>query len=358
MLRSLSLFLLALTLLFMGGLSASAQNGGQTLADIIARQNGQIVVPTPSEGRTVTAPALNGPLGPLGAASDSDLWRALRGNNPLDVTAAPSESQVMQRSGQLWRKIREDVIRKYAGFAPLVVIGLLLIYHLAFGKMKITDGFSGKTIPRFNHLQRVSHWFMAFVFITLGMTGLLILLGRPIIAPYLGLEANSIVTSAAKEGHNLFGPLFIIALVWMFFKFIKGNFFQWVDIKWMLKFGGIFGGHVSSSQFNFGEKSWFWMVILVGIVMSITGVALLFPWIVEDMRLLQLSVILHGLGGMLLLSVMFGHIYLGTIGMEGSIDSMLKGEVDENWAKEHHDLWYEEVTGKTATEKSDTEDTK
>ncbi len=92
------------------------------------------------------------------------------------------------------------------------------------------------------------------------------------------------------------------------------------------------------------------MVILVGIVISVTGVLMLFPWLVDDVRWLQLSTILHALGAVALIAVAFGHIYVGTIGMEGSLESMLKGEVDENWAKEHHDLWYEEVTGKSAQE--------
>jgi len=298
-----------------------------------------------------------GPSNALGDDSQSDFWRNFRGGDPNDLKqmlAARPEGAVLTTTGQHWRELRENYIRKYAGWFPLGVIALLLIYHLIKGKMRIKDGFSGKTLPRFNINQRVSHWFMASVFIILGTTGLIILLGRPLIAPYLGKDVNSVLTSASMQGHNLFGPLFIVALVWMFIKFVRGNFFQWVDLKWILKLGGFFGGHVSSSEFNFGEKSWFWLVILVGILMSGTGILLLFPWLVDDLRWLQLSTILHAGGAILLISVLFGHIYIGTAGMEGSLDSMLKGEVDENWAKEHHDLWYEEMTGKSATEEEGT----
>jgi len=73
-------------------------------------------------------------------------------------------------------------------------------------------------------------------------------------------------------------------------------------------------------------------------------------WLIGDLRLLQISTILHAIGAIILISVALGHIYVGTIGMEGSIDSMLTGEVDENWAKEHHDLWYEAVKKKSAEE--------
>jgi len=292
-----------------------------------------------------------GPSNALGDLSDSDFWRNFRGGDPNDVNqiiSALPEGAVMTTTGQHWRMIREEYIRKYSGWFPLGVIGLLLLYYLIRGRMRIPGGFSGRTLPRFDTNQRVAHWFMACVFILLAVSGLIILLGRALIAPFLGKGANSLLTSAAMQGHNLFGPLFILALLWMFIKFVRGNFLQLVDFKWMLKLGGLFGGHASSHQFNFGEKSWFWIVILVGIVMSVTGILLLFPWLVADLRWLQLSTILHAVGAIVLISVAIGHIYIGTIGMEGSLSSMLKGEVDENWAKEHHDLWYEEVTGKSA----------
>lgn len=292
-----------------------------------------------------------GPLNTLGDRSDSDIWRMIRGGDPRDpavIFAPTAEGALMTTTGQQWRVLREKVLRKYLGWAPVAVIALLALVYLVRGPMRIKEGRSGKTLPRFDTNARAAHWFMAVVFILLAISGLIILLGRPLIAPYLGKEVNSVLTSAAMQGHNLFGPIFILALVWLFVKFVAGNFFHPHDIKWILRAGGLFGHHVSSRKFNFGEKSWFWMVILVGIVMSVTGILMLFPWLTDDLRLLQLSTILHVLGGVLLLSVAIGHIYVGTIGMEGSLDSMLKGEVDENWAKEHHDIWYEQMTGKKA----------
>ena len=295
-----------------------------------------------------------GPSNALGDVSDTEFWDNFRGGNPRDILAPAPEGQVMTTTGQIWRKIRENFIRKYLGWLPVISIGLLAVFYLVRGPIKISGGRSGKTLPRFSLSARVAHWFMAGVFIILGFTGLTILLGRVAIAPYLGLEANSVLTSASMQGHNLFGPIFIFALIWLFIRFVRGNFFQWHDLKWIFKLGGFFGGHVSSHEFNFGEKSWFWLVILGGIVISVTGVIMLFPGLVEDVRWLQLSTVLHALGAVGLIAVAFGHIYVGSIGMEGSIDGMLKGEVDENWAKEHHDLWYEEMTSKSAKEKEGT----
>ena len=201
-------------------------------------------------------------------------------------------------------------------------------------------------IPRFDVFQRLAHWFLATIFLFLGTTGLLILLGRSILVPLIGKEANSIILTASMQGHNLFGPIFIVSLVWMFIKFASWNFFHVVDLKWIFKLGGFFGGHASSGKFNFGEKTWFWMVVLVGLVLSVTGIVLLFPWLVGDIRWLQLSTVLHVIGAVTLISVALGHIYVGSVGMEGSLEAMTKGEVDANWAKEHHDLWFEQVQNK------------
>jgi formate dehydrogenase subunit gamma len=49
---------------------------------------------------------------------------------------------------------------------------------------------------------------------------------------------------------------------------------------------------------------------------------------------------------MLFIAAMLAHIYIGSIGMEGAFDAMGTGEVDLNWAKEHHSLWVEEVQAK------------
>lgn len=299
-------------------------------------------------GNAVGVEADDGAPNTLGDRSDTEIWDDFRGGDPAKLFASKPEGAVMTTTGQQWRELREKYIVKYAGWFPVGVIAVLMLFHLVRGKMMIKGGRSGETIPRFTMIHRIAHWTTAGVFMILGLSGLIIMLGRPVIVPLFGHEVNSAMTSASLQGHNLFGPLFIICLIWMFAKFIRGNFFQLVDFKWIFKLGGMFGGHVSSSQFNFGEKSWFWLLMIVGAVMSVTGLALEFPWFFDDLRWLQASTILHGIGAITLICVSIGHIYMGTIGIEGAIDSMLIGEVDENWAKEHHDLWYEEVTGKSA----------
>jgi len=108
-----------------------------------------------------------GPSNTLGDRSDSDMWRDFRGGDPNRLLRPETEGNAMQTSGQHWRLLREQYIRKYAGYFPLGVIAILLLFHLIKGKMRIKAGRAGTTIPRFTSTQRVAHWFMAAVFIIL-----------------------------------------------------------------------------------------------------------------------------------------------------------------------------------------------
>jgi formate dehydrogenase subunit gamma len=45
----------------------------------------------------------------------------------------------------------------------------------------------------------------------------------------------------------------------------------------------------------------------------------------------------------LFIAMALAHIYIGTIGTERSYESMRTGFVDETWAKQHHEYWYNEA---------------
>jgi formate dehydrogenase subunit gamma len=57
---------------------------------------------------------------------------------------------------------------------------------------------------------------------------------------------------------------------------------------------------------------------------------------------MQIVQVIHSVVAVLFVAVMLGHIYIGTIGMEGAFEGMWDGTVDVNWAREHHDLWIED----------------
>ena len=63
----------------------------------------------------------------------------------------------------------------------------------------------------------------------------------------------------------------------------------------------------------------------------------------------QYNQIWHGIVSLALMVMIIAHIYIGSIGMEGAIDAMNSGEVDRNWAKEHHGLWVKEEDEKSGS---------
>jgi formate dehydrogenase subunit gamma len=246
--------------------------------------------------------------------------------------------------GEEWRQFRMQKLVPYGAALMGTVLAVILLFYLVRGPLRIQGGASGRKIQRFSVFERTIHWFTAGVFWLLALTGLILLYGRYVLIPLLGPEGFGLTASACKEAHNLFGPLFLVAILVLFAVFVKDNFYARGDMKWLLKGGGLLGGgHVSAGRFNAGEKIWFWIAMLGGIVLSVSGLILDFAVFGQGRELMGLSHVLHGIAALVVITVSFGHIYLGTAGVEGTISSMANGYVDEAWAKSHHDRWYDEV---------------
>jgi len=301
----------------------------------------------------LTAPpgfaAQDNPNSPIMVPNPStDLWRAVRQREApavgLTQARGVETGVLIDRSGDDWRNYRRNQFIGNAGLFIAGVIGLIMVFYVIRGRIRIPGGRSGRRIRRFPDIDRTIHWFTAILFIFLALTGLMLLFGRFVVLPVFGAEAFSIIASASKEGHNLFGPLFLVSIILLFARFAAKNIPRLRDITWLVKGGGIIGNaHVSAGFFNAGEKIWFWAVILLGLAVSVTGLVLIFPILGQGREIMQLALIVHGIAAVLFIAGSFGHIYIGTVGTEGSLESMTTGYVDESWAEAHHDLWYQEV---------------
>ncbi len=270
----------------------------------------------------------------------SKLWRNIRLGETHTTQIQGNNAGILINSyGEDWRNYRNQL--SFIGGSVIVLTALIIIFLIFFIKQfKIKNGFSGELITRFNLNERLIHWGTAALFILLALTGLILLLGRYLLIPLFDKNISATIISAGKEIHDLFGPIFIIFLVLMIIKFIKDNFYQQGDIDWLLKAGGLFGKHVDAERFNFGEKIWFWIIFFIGLLISFSGIILLFPDIISEQRIyVEISHIIHTIAAIFMIVSLFGHIYM-SIALEGSMSAMTKGVVDKNWAKEHHSLWY------------------
>lgn len=297
------------------------------------------------EGQAVTSPiAVPNPA--------SDLWRAVRQRPDIGADLSGStqvrgvEADVLiTQSGEEFRQFRNEQLIKYSGLLVAVAAVGVFVFYLIRGRIPVPGGAqSGRQLLRFRNFERTLHWFTAIVFVVLGLTGLTLMFGRFVVLPVIGAEAFGVFANLSKTVHNILGPAFIVSVVLLFVAFAARNMPSRGDLKWIVKGGGIIGNaHVSAGFFNAGEKIWFWSVMFFGVLVSITGLVLYFPNFGQGRELMQLALVLHGIGSVLFIAGSFGHIYIGTIGTEGSIKSMTTGYVDENWAKAHHDQWYEEA---------------
>ena len=356
----------------------SATGGAQTLSDIMARQKGEAVQDDfrrNATGDPSIAADLQQQLGTLGGVSDPELWRALRyGTANISVSAGGEVATVLvQDGGMRWLLMRNGPVAEYTAYGLGGILALLVLFYLLRGKILIDGEKTGRTVTRFKAVERFAHWVLAGSFILLGLTGLYSLFGRMVLIPLFGKETFASIALVSKWVHNNVSWAFMIALVVIFFMWVANNLPNRTDLKWLAMGGGIFkkGVHPPAKKFNAGQKLIFWSVIVLGASISASGLSLLFPFempmfaatfakmnalgltemlgmeplrtVLAPQEEMQLAQLWHTIVSCVLIVIIIAHIYIGSVGMEGAYDAMGSGEVEEQWAREHHSLWLDEI---------------
>lgn len=287
------------------------------------------------------------------------------------TNAGPAAEVLIQERGIGWLQFREGPLVRYGVGLLVAVAALLAIFYVLKGRVDLHGQPSGRTVKRFNILERSAHWLLAGSFLLLGVTGLLLLIGRPVLIPLFGHEAYAAFAVGSKWIHNNVSWAFMLSLVVVFVLWVAQNLPRRGDLEWLMKGGGFFGGdHVPARKFNAGQKAIFWSVIIFGASISASGLSLLFPFDVplfaksfgiidatgipglfgldlptalapqEEMQYAQAW---HSIVSFVLMAIIVAHIYIGSIGMQGAYSAMGSGRVDEQWAREHHSIWLDEV---------------
>jgi formate dehydrogenase subunit gamma len=227
-------------------------------------------------------------------------------------------------------------------------LAVLIIFYLWRGAVRIESGRSGVNIVRFSAFERFAHWMTATCFILLALSGLNIAFGKDLLLPLIGPNAFSSWSLAAKYAHNFLSFPFTLGVILIFLMWLGGNIPNRLDLQWLKSGGGIVGhDHPPAYRFNAGQKGVYWIVVLGGTAVAVSGYLLMFPFYGTNIADMQLAQVVHGTVAVLFVAVMLAHIYIGTIGMEGAFEAMGEGTVDLNWAKEHHSLWLSEEAAHT-----------
>ncbi|MDJ0947568.1 MAG: formate dehydrogenase subunit gamma [Alphaproteobacteria bacterium] len=329
----------------------------------------------PPEGAQQWGGPAQVPTTVLPQPSDALMWRNIR-RGVVGTVSIPDKQagQLVQSDGEAFRSWRNGPISVWGGWSLLAILVITGLFYALRGRIRIDAGPSNKQIERFNGVERFAHWLMAGSFIILALTGLNMLYGRYVLLPVLGPDIFALLTQAGKYAHNYLSFAFMIGVVMAFVLWVRHNIPNKHDFVWLAKAGGLFSKnvHPPAKKFNAGQKFIFWSVVIGGVSISLSGIMLLFPFEMKmfgatfaiinvfgfgletDLTLLQemqLAQIWHTVVGLILIVIIIGHIYIGSLGMEGAFDAMGSGMVDENWAKEHHNLWVAEMEAARAPRK-------
>ncbi len=261
-------------------------------------------------------------------------------------------------AGEAWRQVRNDFILPYGGALLVIVALAIAMFYWRKGALGGHVPDTGRLIERFTPFERAAHWTNAIAFVVLAVSGIVMAWGKYFLLPILGGTLFGWLTYALKNAHNFAGPLFAVSLVIVIVTFARDNLPRKGDLGWLLKFGGLLGEHeVPSHRYNAAEKLLFWGgVFLLGLIVVVSGLVLdkVFPTLLEYTRgQMQVAHMIHAVAAVLMMCAFMGHIYIGTIGMKGAYGAMRTGYVDEGWAREHHELWYDDVkAGKVPAKRS------
>jgi formate dehydrogenase subunit gamma len=254
---------------------------------------------------------------------------------------------IEQPAGRDWRHFHQVTLRWIGAISILGMLVLLVVFYLTRGMVRLEAGRSGRVLVRFSTFERLVHWMTAACFIILAITGLNITFGKPLLLPLIGPEAFTAWSQWAKYAHNYLSFAFTLGVFLIFMMWIAWNIPNRRDIEWLKEGGGMVGHkHPPADRFNAGQKMIYWIVVIGGTAVAVSGYLLMFPFYGTNIADMQVAQVVHGVVALLFVAAMLAHIYIGTIGMEGAFEAMWDGTVDVNWAKEHHSVWAEREVAK------------
>ncbi|RKK00755.1 formate dehydrogenase subunit gamma, partial [Teichococcus wenyumeiae] len=301
----------------------------------------------PTPVAPVTAPPPEGTRGPT--AEERELEAALKGERIQGRISIPNQSAgvLVQPEGRDWRVFHNRTLPWVAGTAVVGTVVLLALFFLIRGRVRVREGFSGRTMLRFTFFERAVHWMTASSFIVLALSGLNLTFGRDVLRPVIGPEAFTTLSHWGKTAHNFLAFPFTLGILLLFIMWVGGNLPTRGDVTWLMQGGGMIGHtNPKADRFNAGQKGIFWITVLGGAAVAVSGYLLVFPFTVLDVNGQQWAHMVHGIISAVMMAAILAHIYIGTLGMEGAFSAMGSGQVDYNWAREHHELWVDQELAK------------
>jgi formate dehydrogenase subunit gamma len=209
-----------------------------------------------------------------------------------------------------------------------------------------TTGEPGGNILRYTLSERIHHWLGFFFYLYCLVTGLAFW------SPYMYWLATLVGGGpTARFWHPWFGLGFAGSMLWMYKMWWRDMRTTEADRRWKREIKHYIENDDQNlppeGRFNYGQKIYFWLMFYGVIFLLISGIGLWFvediPWSLHWLRYLAVTV--HVVAALATIGGFIIHVYMSTAMVRGGFSSIIRGEVSTLWAKTHHRLWYEQVTG-------------
>jgi len=280
-------------------------------------------------------------LASVAFAADSQIWGEMRIANIFGYAQAES-----LKLGPLFTMLQHEYFTMIFLAILVGVPAVFLIHYMVIGPKVFSH--DGKKIFAFSLFSRIIHQIAAVSFIVIVPTGFVIVFGD-----FFG---GGTFVRLCKNLHGIFTVPFAIVVIPMFVMWVKDMFLHWDDIKWLMIVGGYLTKNknpVPAGRFNAGQKTWYWLATLGGVVMIATGAVMFFLdfdiAMVKNMTglsqidLLRVSAIVHNVVGFAVVALFFVHVYMAVFAIKGAVHSIINGYMEEEEVKILHSSWYRKL---------------
>jgi formate dehydrogenase subunit gamma len=201
-------------------------------------------------------------------------------------------------------------------------------------------------IVRYEFRERLMHWINGFAYLYLMLTGLAFW------SPWLLWIAIIFGgTQISRMLHPWIGLVFALSLTWMYTAWSSQMHTTEADKKWWDSMQHYVRNEDDemppAGRYNMGQKLLFWGFVFCGILLFLSGIVLwipeYLPWNARALR--YAAVLIHPSAAMLTIGLFLIHIYMSVFAERGALNSMIRGDVSQNFAKRYHRLWWERVVG-------------
>jgi formate dehydrogenase subunit gamma len=201
-------------------------------------------------------------------------------------------------------------------------------------------------IVRYEFRERVMHWLNGFAYLYLMLTGL------SFWSPWLLWIAVVLGgTQISRMLHPWIGLVFSLSLAWMYSTWAPQMHTTAADKAWWDSMHHYVRNEDEemppAGRYNMGQKLLFWGFVFCGVLLLLSGLVLWIPeYLPWDARALRYAaVLIHPAAAMLTIGLFMLHIYMSVFAERGALNSMIRGDVSQRFAKRYHRLWWERLVG-------------